>query len=396
MRNIVLATLDMDFAGRLSAAVDDVAIITQTEPEAAALAGTVARIQPDLVVIDPGSNEFGQPGMTGLIERTLEINPAQVILSVSREEDTALVLAAIRAGARDVVDRHFDDEQLRSQVLGHLQKGTRRGGAGSASVLTIVSGQLNGGESLFAVNLAVLRAKQGRDVLLIDCAVPSTDVGMALDIDVTYTLREAIHDLRRMDRTLLDTTLGRHQSSGLQVLPLTLSDEDVQDISPTDMLAAFKRLYGMYGEIILNIGGIRHAGLVADLIDLTSTLYLLSTQRLTAVKACKQLLDRLEATSDVRDRVALVVADYHEDIVLSDRQIMVSLGLKKSFRLPSAPVLLANALNKGQALVLDQPRSPYARAMARIAGTESLKPPPRRWSLPVFRSLFGRPIAKLS
>jgi Flp pilus assembly CpaE family ATPase len=56
----------------------------------------------------------------------------------------------------------------------------------------------------------------------------------------------------------------------------------------------------------------------------------------------------------------------------------------------------ANALNKGQALVLDLPRSPYARAMARIAGTESLKPPRRNLALPSLRSLFRRPIARLS
>jgi pilus assembly protein CpaE len=284
MRNIVLARSDMDVASRLTSAVSDIAIVMRTEPGREPLVSTVARVRSDLVLIDPTGGLYAQVDIGALIEYTLEVDTAQNILAISREEDTPLVLAAIRAGARDVVDRDLDVDQLRSELLGHLQKGARHAPTGPASVLTIVSGQLSGGESLFAVNLAVLRARQGRDILLIDCAVPSTDVGMALDVNITYTLREAIHDLRRMDRTLLDTTLGCHQSSGLRVLPLTLSDEDVQDISPSEMLAVFRPLHGLYGEIILNIGGIRHAGLVADLIDLTSTLYLLTTQRLTAVK----------------------------------------------------------------------------------------------------------------
>ena len=48
-------------------------------------------------------------------------------------------------------------------------------------------------------------------------------------------------------------------------------------------------------------------------------------------------------------------------IRLTDAQMASTLGLSQIVRVPEAHAALANALNRGVPLVLDQPRSAYSR-----------------------------------
>jgi pilus assembly protein CpaE len=256
-------------------------------------------------------------------------------------------------------------------MLIQLNRLTNDAKPASGRLVVITSGQPNDGESLFAVNYSVLRAKMNDNVLLVDFHLPASIAGAALDIDLNYTIHEAVGDLSRLDRTLLSSALGRHRASGLYVLPLAAVSDNVIDLTGASILSLLNTLRSMFSEIIVNFGGLRHSGLGTELLNAASESFLVSSQHFTSIKACKELIARVATDAPVRNRIVLAVCDYDNEIRLTDAQMASTLGLSRSVKIPHARAALANALNKGVPLVTDQPRSAYAKAMSAIAGNEA-------------------------
>ena len=96
---------------------------------------------------------------------------------------------------------------------------------------------------------AVMRAKANDNVLLVDFHLPATIAGAALDIDLNYTIHEAVGDLPRLDRTLLSSALGRHRASGLYVLPLAAVSDNVVDLTGASILSLLNTLRTTCGTI---------------------------------------------------------------------------------------------------------------------------------------------------
>jgi len=366
MFRLIVATSDTALAARLIGPLEGVAAIIRSAPETAALLELCRKAAPDLVLIDADPIDGFGNLLGEAMREVASADPEALVVVLGDEGDARSVLRAIRAGATDVIDRGTEGDDLRSQIARHLTGAPRGAGAGAGALTLVMSGQ-PGGEGLFAVNLAVLRAKARGEGLLIDGALPSSEAGAALNVPLTYTIRDAVQDLPRLDRTLLSSALGQHAPSGLHLLPLAVAGEEVHDIAPDSIASMLLVLRALFGEVVLNVGGIRHPGLLTEFTRAATRIYLVAPQRFTAVKACRDLLVQIAPNPQVLDRITLVVEDHMPGITLSEEQMRDALGLRRSVRLPAARVELINALNTGRPLVLDQPRAAYSRALGRLA-----------------------------
>ncbi len=288
--------------------------------------------------------------------------------------DAQAVLAAIRAGASDFLDRNSDGDQLRGELQRHLTAAASRAPRDSGQLTSIIAAQPGSGEGLFAANLAALRALRNRDTLLVDCSLPASDAAAALNLDCHYTLGSAFHDLRRLDRMLLNSALARHGGSGLQVLPLSLPGEDLAGLTADRVLSVLSVLRGLFKEIVLLVSGLSYEALLFQAIDAASRCFLVTTQKFTAVKDCNELLRGLQIDGETLQRITLAIDDYHGEITLDEAQMLSALGLRRAVRLPPARVELINALNVGEPLALSRPRSPYGRALKRLAAYGATEP----------------------
>lgn len=390
MFRISIATADTALATRLIAAMDGVAAVVRSAPDTTVLAELCRKTRMDLVLVDTDPVEGFGVSLGDVMRAIAAADADAPVVVLGDEADARAVLRAIRAGASDVIGRSDEGEVLREQVARHLADAPRGDMAGSGSLSLVLSGQ-PGGEGLFALNLAVLRAKSAGEGLLIDGALPSTEAGAALNVPLNYTIRDAVQDLPRLDRTLLSSALGRHAPSGLHVLPLAVAGEQVHDIAPDAIVSMQLVLRALFDEVVLNAGGIRHPGLLSEFTRAARRIYLVAPQKFTAVKACRDLLVQIGPSAEVRDRITLVVEDHMPGIALSEEQMREALGLRWSIRLPAARVELTNALNTGRPLVLDQPRAAYTRTLERLVaedGAGAARRAPRRAGL--FRRL--RPI----
>lgn len=389
MFRIVAATTDTALAAGLIAALEGTAAIIRSAPETSSLAELCGKAKPDVILLDADPIEGFGTALTEAVRAVAAADPDAPVIVLGDEGDARSVLRAIRAGAADVIDRGGDREALRGQLGPHLA-GAPRGDSGGSGTMTLVLNGQPGGEGLFAVNLAVLRAKAAGGALLVDGALPSSEAGAALNVPLNYTMRDAAQDLSRLDRTLLSSALGHHVASGLHILPLAVAGEEVHDIAPEAIVSMLLVMRALFGEVVLNAGGIRHPGLLEEFVRAAGRIYLVAPQKFTAVKACRDLLVQIGPSAQVLDRTTLVVEDHMPGIGLTEEQMRDALGVRRSVRLPAARVELVNALNAGRPLVLEQPRAPYSRALEKLAaeGVPAVGPAVRPASRGV--GLFGR------
>jgi pilus assembly protein CpaE len=370
MFRILSATQDTSLTDRLIAAMDGAAAVVRTDPSLRALEDAVGTVRPDLIALDIDDSQEAVDQACKAIKALLEIDGIRPIVVIGNEEVASAVLSTMRAGARDFIGREVSNETLRRQMLIQLNRLTNDSKPAAGRLVVITSGQPNDGESQFAVNYSVLRANMNENVLLVDFHLPASIAGAALDLDLNYTIHEAVGDLSRLDRTLLSSALGRHRGSGLYVLPLAAVSDNVVDLTGASILSLLNTLRTMFSEIIVNFAGLRHSGLGAELLHAASETFLVSSQHFTSVKACKELITRIAPDAPARSRIVLAVSNYDNEIHLTEAQMASTLGMSRSVRIPDARGALANALNKGVPLVLDQPRSAYTKAMSAIAGDE--------------------------
>ncbi|HWK36510.1 hypothetical protein [Sphingomonas sp.] len=373
MRRVVLLGHDQFLIGRVRAAAIELAGVTVLPTAPSKFAPELAVLRPTLVLVELGGSDT-LANLPHIIASIVTVAGEVPVVVIGDANNAADVLAAVRAGSTDFLDREECVPNLRAHLerrlsaLGEVRSGERQ------NFSVVLNAQAGGGGGLFALNLAVLRASRAEEALFIDCQLPASEAGAALDIGASYSLTDAVRDISRMDRTLLLSAIARHEASGLSVLPLALRAADQVAISHEGLLAALRTIRPLFKDVVLNAGGIREPGLLDVLSDWATSIHLVCPQTVTALRDAKDLLAVLPAQGDVAGRVVLVVDQCSPRIDLSPEQMRAALRLDRVIALPDVRDDLLNGLNVGRPYVLARPRAPYALAIG--AAAQGLDPAP--------------------
>lgn len=388
MRRIAFIGRDDLLIGRVRAAVADIAQVFALPAASGDFAAGIVDQKADLVLI-----ELADDDSIGSLPQTVKSIAAAdsdlPVVVIGRADDAAEVLAAVRAGCSDFIDH----EEPIASLHGHIKRcfaaiaPPAEGELGNFAV--VINAQPGGGAGLFAMNLAIVRALRKQEALLIDCHLPVSEAGAALDVPLSYSLGDAVRDIGRLDRTLLLSEIAHHEPSGLRVLPLSLRSTDDIGLAPETLLAALRSIRPLFGETVLNAGGIREPVLLSALSQWASSVYLVCSQKFTALRDAKDLLSALPPGFDAARRVVLVVDEFSPGITLSPDQMLAALQLERMIVLPEARDALFNGLNIGRPYILARPRSPYALAIQAAAEGEAPAPASRlRQIVPTLGSRF--------
>jgi pilus assembly protein CpaE len=366
MRPIVFLGGDELLCSRIQAAVDGVATVLQMPAQPALYTSTISEVAPALVLLELDENRD-----PGFLDATFAALPANdtgfAVVVIGNSHNAGDVLAAVRAGSVDFIDRDEALASLRDRLTRRLEILTAAVERDMPNTYSVVfNAQPGSGSSMFALNLAILRGRRSDEALLIDCELPVSEAGTALDVTLTYSLADAVRDVDRLDRTLLLSAMARHDASGLRVLPLALQAGDNGGLSADTFLKALRAIRPLFNETILNAGDIREPGLMSTLTQWASTVYVVCPQKFTALRDAKELLKALPAEA-VR-HVVLIIDEYDAAITLTSAQMLAALGLDHAIELPSARAELINGLNFGKPYILARPDTPYAAALRLAAG----------------------------
>ncbi len=322
-----------------------------------------------------------------LIEGLLQRKPHLGVIAIGDDDDKEIVLAAVRAGARDFLRVDTEPTQVAAAVQRQLDHAPSPQTGGRGEQIAVLCSRPDIAASSFAVHLAlrmVETAGPDEKVLLIDLGVPAADSLLYLDIEPSYTFVDAVRSVRRFDQTLIETAFSRDRS-GLAVLPLLDDPTQMRDVNGNDMLALFSILKSYFSRTVLNLGGLRSPEFLSQALSQADRTLLLVDQSVANCSAARRLLNDLGALGHPTREIQLVLERYTPKLDPNAEKVAEVLGLSLGATLPPNGFDMIRAMNSATTIYESAPDSPYAvglRALAdEMVGLQPQAPKGRREAL---------------
>ncbi|WP_179403644.1 fimbrial protein [Burkholderia guangdongensis] len=355
--------------------------------EPGALAQRIAGLNPALVFIDfTGANAAASTAAASVRVS----HPGLPVVALGSLAEPESALAALRAGVRDFIDVSAPAEdalRITRGLLAHVGEPASRHG----KLVTLLGARAGMGVSTLAANLAVWLQKRaagpggagsgaagpgaaplGRHTALVDLGLPAGDGALFLNTRCEFHFVDAVHNVRRIDRTFVNTALTRHASGvALTTLPPNLGD--LRDVSYSSCVGLLNRLRAFFDQQVVDLGGFSNRDFIAQIAASADEAWLVCDQGVASIVSAVDLLDGLRDAGVDTDRVQLVVNQYDAALDLTPAQIAERLGIALLATLPARRVAIGHAANQGRLIVETAERDPYVRALeslaARLAGS---------------------------
>lgn len=368
---------------------DNVAKLLRFEPDVA-IVGTAEggqegmdlafQLEPDIVLMD-----INMPGIDG-ITATTRINsrlPNTSVIMMSVQNEPDYLRRSMLAGAREFLSKPFSLDELVESIrhVHQLAQSSRRvvadhtvhsasssgGRSKRAQIVSVFSLKGGVGRSTVAVNLAVAlrNASPDRDVILLDGNLLYGDIGVMMNVTDNKTIADIVRNFSTLDRDLVSDILVTH-SSGVKVLLAPPDPQAGEQVTAEHMRQILAHLQNMADYIVIDTRP-SFDEVTLSLLDHASTILLLLTLELTAIKGAKQYLELSDLLGYDSEKIQLVLnrANILSGIAIAD----IAGSLKGTIigKLPDEPAAVLRAINEGVPLMQSAPNSALAQEVRALA-----------------------------
>lgn len=317
-----------------------------------------------------------------MVERLLERFPDIAVAAIGADEDPGVMLAAVRAGARDFFVLNRDEANV-SALLGRLlRRSAPAQGAGRkpGRIFAVFAALPYDAIAFLGEHLAlasVERLGKNERVLLLDIAIPAGAGSIFLNLNQTYGILDAINDSGRCDPTLIDTAFARH-SSGLYVLSLPEEFIGRPHIDTEELIRLLAVLRGLFACIVVTMDGHIPMEGLRNLIGGADRSLMITDQSILKSRHSKYLLRALRLDDCPLDRTGLVVDNYRKRVGLEPQNLAELLDLPIAATLSTQMANRVQAMNQGEPLFACAPKDEYCAGVRQLAasllGGEGAKP----------------------
>ncbi|WP_237251632.1 pilus assembly protein CpaE [Thioalkalivibrio nitratireducens] len=323
------------------------------------------------LVVFVGLQPANTARMTAFIEGLLVAKPMLSVVAVGDGMDSDLVLAAMRAGARDFLTPGARTSELTGLVR-RLQQRLPSGQSVSANhgrFVAVLNARPDLGNAFFAEHLALGLQQRvaGARVLLLDLGLPPGDSLQLLGLESSFSFLDAVRNLRRLDQTLIESAFPAH-GSGLKLLAMPEEAGGIEDVTSAEIYLLLGVLKQHFTHVVLNLSGVPPSDFLQLLLSHAEQILLLVDQ---SVPSCNQNFRRLRLIKDwgLQDRLAGFLIDRYEPKVAPDQAALAkSFDLPLLAALPPAPAVRLRAANLGRSVFEVAPRDRYAAAVEEVLG----------------------------
>lgn len=301
----------------------------------------------------------------------LERPDVGVILIRSRLDVTTLS-QALRSGVREVVAA--DDHSALADALRRSRElSVRMGSAGSdtdrgGKVITVFSAKGGVGKTTIATNISAGLAHAGRRTLLIDLDLAFGDVAISLHLRPTRTISEARAMAGHLDPEGLASLVTRHEPSGLDVLCAPNDPSDADRLESSLVHEVIRLARSAYDYVIIDTPP-SFTEQVLTACDASDLLILIATLDIPAVKNLRVALDTLNTLGIPKDNRVVVLNRSDVKVGLSADDVESAIRTSITAQIPGS-VAVPAAVNRGVAIVLEEPRHPVSIAIASLTDNQ--------------------------
>lgn len=367
----------------------------------------VAQLQPNVLIIDRSIEE-----MEETLNSMYAVAPQTLCFAVIPQQDMSTVRRLVAAGARDILIKPFQHQDLLTSLRQGVQmEETRRQRSGLPSLLTqrqhaqvgkviVVMGAKGGvGTTTVATNLAVaLKLVHGKEVALADFSLQFGDVAALLNLWSKHTLHDLAVHYQALDDRLLERVMMTH-SSGVKVLQAPSEPELAADMSGEQVQAIIEMLRSRFAYVVVDCWSFLDE-ITETLMATADQVLLVTTPEVPALKNTKQALEYFTRHGMQRENVRLVLNRFPSVKGVTLQDIQQHLKHPIQANLPSDGPAVTYAANKGVPVVMSHPQSWVAQSFLRLAAwlagdkVETITHEPSSKQLPVIGSSPSGPLRR--
>ncbi|HEY9557661.1 MAG TPA: P-loop NTPase [Acidimicrobiales bacterium] len=371
---VIVLDDDQDVRNRLVAQLGERAVAVDSLP------ALVARLDGTPVVVILGPSCVGSGS---LIEATNELaghTEAATIL-VTNELSTELLQGALRAGVKDVLTAPVEDDVLiaaidragaalglvpQREIFQPVERDLLEPDGERGRAITVFSTKGGAGKSFIAANLAVVLARRSdKPVVLVDADLQFGDIAVMLKLAPQHTIVDAVGSLDRLDATLLQQFLMRHDSSGVLVLPAPLEPSFADQIGAGEMVKIIELLRTFAGHIVIDTPAYFNEVVLA-LIEESDEVLLIAGMDIPNIKNVKIGLQTMRLLNVPMSKLHLVLNRANSKVKLDVSEVERTLQIKAESLVPS-DMVVPQSVNKGVPVVIDSPKSGVAKSIEQMA-----------------------------
>lgn len=307
-----------------------------------------------------------------MMERLVERLPDLPVAGLGADSNPDIVLAAMRAGARDFLVLRRDEGDV-AALLSKLLRRTvpaARATQKQGQMFSVFAAHPTDAIAFVAEHLAlsvVDMLPRTEPVLFVDMATPAGAGAIFLNINQSYSVLDAINDVYRCDQTLVDTAFAKH-ASGLYLLSLPEDLVGKPQANFEEFIKLLQVVRGLFGCVVVAFDGHLPLETIAGVITQADRSVLLSDQSIIKSRHSKYLLRALRLEDCPLDRTALIVDNYRRRLGLEPENLAEILDL------PMLGTLGAShgngriqAMNAGEPLFTVAPKDPFCADVRQLA-----------------------------
>jgi len=382
---VAVAVVDADQASRSRLAMQ----LGQGATPFASINELASRLtgQPVVLVLGPS---FASSDDLASVEQLLSARREVGAIMVTTELTTDLLQRALRGGVKDVLQAPVDTVQLAeavSRAAANLtyvapvaaSPGNTFGDVDGeiGRVITVFSTKGGAGKSVIATNLGVVLAQRSeKPVVLIDADLQFGDIAVMLKLSPQHTIVDAVSALDRLDVALLGNLLIEHTPSTLLVLPAPLEPAFADQIGAAEMVRIVEILRTFCSFVVVDTPAYFN-DVVLGLIEISDDVLLVAGMDIPNIKNVKIGLQTLRLLNTPMEKLRLILNRANSKVKLDVGEVERTLGVQADALIPS-DVVVPQAVNKGEAVVLNAPKSGVSKAIEEMADLFLPKGPPRK------------------
>lgn len=382
---VAVAVVDADQASRSRLAMQ----LGQGATPFSSVNELAARLTGQPVVLVLGPSFAAGPDLAAA-EQLLSARREVGAIMVTTELTTDLLQRALRSGVKDVLQAPVDTAQLAEAVsraalnLSYVAPATAAPGSIHGEVdgeigrvITVFSTKGGAGKSVIATNLGVVLAQRSeKPVVLIDADLQFGDIAVMLKLSPQHTIVDAVSALDRLDVALLGNLLAEHGPSGLLVLPAPLEPAFADQIGAAEMVRIVEILRTFCSFVVIDTPAYFN-DVVLGLIEISDDVLLVAGMDIPNIKNVKIGLQTLRLLNTPMEKLRLVLNRANSKVKLDVGEVERTLGVTADALIPS-DVVVPQAVNKGEAVVLSAPKSGVSKAIEEMTDLFLPKGPPRK------------------
>jgi pilus assembly protein CpaE len=315
---------------------------------------------PDVILVDIAADA------TTAALRTIELLhqelPDSAVFAIGSLTQPQLIVSAMRAGAREYIERPTTTTDLLEAFV-RLTSTRRKPGRDSSrgKVFTIVNAKGGSGATTVAVNLALALQSVHHSTALVDLA-PLGHCALHLNLKPVFTVSDAVTNLHRLDSSLLDSFMARHDN-GLQVLAGSTVPTPVEP-SASDFARLFDMMAGVFRYIIVDASS-RLDNATRLVGNLSERVLLVAHADVASLWSAGRVAHYL-GESGSRDRFALVLNRYRKVAGFNEAETEAAIGAPVLWRIPNQYFAVSAAIDRGVP-VIHQANTEIARSITGLA-----------------------------